>query len=181
MKEERVHEQARFWRNMDGNQLGLFLLEIARAGMLKPDTVAFVCIGTDRSTGDALGPLVGSRLKEAGYSCVIGTLESPCDASNLAERLQEIPEGRTVIAIDACLGQKQSVGLYQVSNQPLAPGKSVGKVLPQVGDYTIAAIVNADGPKQYAILQTTSLHSVLNMTEEVVQAIFRAFPIWRVL
>ncbi|WP_326115161.1 DUF1256 domain-containing protein [Paenibacillus alginolyticus] len=82
-----------------------------------------------------------------------------------------------VIAIDACLGQKLSVGMYQVSNQPLAPGKSVGKVLPGVGDYTIAAIVNADGPRQYSVLQTTSLYSVLKMADEVTKAIEHAFPI----
>src|SRR5262249_40400733 len=89
----------------------------------------------------------------------------------------EIPSDRMVIAIDACLGQKLSIGMYQVSNQPLAPGKSVGKVLPRVGDYTIAAIVNADGPRQYNVLQTTSLYRVLKMVDEVAQAIRYAFPI----
>ncbi|MEW9701174.1 spore protease YyaC [Paenibacillus sp. SI8] len=177
MSEEHVGAQEHYWKKMNGEQLGLFLLEIAQTQRMKPDRVAFVCIGTDRSTGDALGPLVGSGLKEAGYPHVIGTLEAPCDASNLTERLQEIPLGCVVIAIDACLGQKLSVGLYQVSNQPLAPGKSVGKVLPQVGDYTIAAIVNADGPKQYAILQTTSLFSVIQMAKEVTRAIAIAFPL----
>ncbi|MFD0698276.1 spore protease YyaC [Paenibacillus sp. GCM10027628] len=181
MGEQRAGTQEQYWRKINGEQLRLFLLEIVKEKGLKPDTVAFVCIGTDRSTGDALGPLVGSRLREAGYPMVIGTLEAPCDASNLVERLKEIPEGSVIIAIDACLGQKQSVGLYQVSNQPLAPGKSLGKVLPQVGDYTIAAIVNADGPKQYGILQTTSLYSVLKMTEEVTKAILHALPIWRVM
>jgi putative sporulation protein YyaC len=177
VKEGRAGVQEQYWRKMDGGQLALFLSEIAQESVMKPDTVAFVCIGTDRSTGDSLGPLVGSGLKEVGYPFVIGTLEAPCDASNLVERLKEIPQGCVVIAIDACLGQKLSVGLYQVSNQPLAPGKSVGKVLPRVGDFTIAAIVNADGPKQYAILQTTSLYSVLNMAREVTRAVSYAIPI----
>ncbi|NEW09231.1 spore protease YyaC [Paenibacillus sp. SYP-B3998] len=162
---------------MNGEQLPLFLKEMSQASFRETEAIAFVCIGTDRSTGDALGPLVGSALKEAGYPFVIGTLEAPCDASNMVVRLSEIPQGSVVIAIDACLGQKQSVGLYQISNQPLLPGKSVGKRLPPVGDYTIAAMVNADGPKQYAILQTTSLHRVLAMAREVTDAIKHAFPI----
>ncbi|TXK81035.1 spore protease YyaC [Paenibacillus sp. N3.4] len=161
---------------MDGVQLSLFLEAIGQELVLKPHELAFVCIGTDRSTGDALGPLVGSRLEELGYPHVIGTLESPCDASNLAGRLQEVPDDCLVIAIDACLGQKLSVGQYQVSNQPLAPGKSVGKALPLIGDYTIAAIVNADGPKPYSVLQTTSLHHVLKMAKEITKAINYAFP-----
>lgn len=177
MGEERIEPREQYWKKMNGEQLAIFLKAIGKKSVMKPDSLAFVCIGTDRSTGDSLGPLVGSRLMELGYPHVIGTLESPCDASNIAARLREIPHGCVVIAIDACLGQKLSVGMYQVSNQPLAPGKSVGKVLPQVGDYTIAAIVNADGPRQYSVLQTTSLYSVLKMADEVTKAIEHAFPI----
>ena len=167
----------RYWKKIKGGELVAFLAGIAAERGLAPASLAFVCIGTDRSTGDALGPLVGSRLAAAGYPHVIGTLDAPCDASNLPLRLAEIPPGCTVIAIDACLGQQLSIGLFQVSNQPLSPGKSVGKVLPQVGDYTIAAIVNADGPKQYAILQTTSLRRVMGMAEEIAQAVQAAFPL----
>ena len=51
--------------------------------------IAFACIGTDRSTGDALGPLVGQRLLKLGFdrTPVIGTLEEPLHALNLEERL----------------------------------------------------------------------------------------------
>ncbi|KRF19443.1 spore protease YyaC [Paenibacillus sp. Soil787] len=177
MGEEGTKPREQYWKKMNGEQLAIFLKAIGKKSVMKPDSLAFICIGTDRSTGDALGPLVGSRLVELGYPHVIGTLEAPCDASNLAARLQEIPHGCVVIAIDACLGQKLSIGMYQVSNQPLAPGKSVGKVLPGVGDYTIAAIVNADGPRQYSVLQTTSLYRVLKMADEVTKAIEHAFPI----
>lgn len=137
----------------------------------------FVCIGTDRSTGDSLGPWVGTKLSEAGYPHVIGTLKLPCDASNLRERLSEIPEGATVIAIDACLGRAASVGLFQVANRPVFPGKSVGRQLPGIGDYSIAAIVNTEGPKPYWILQNTSLYFVLGMAEEISGAIATTFPL----
>jgi putative sporulation protein YyaC len=175
--EERIEPGEQFWKKMNGEQLALFLKAIGKKSGIQPHRLVFVCIGTDRSTGDSLGPLVGSRLVELGYPHVIGTLEEPCDASNMVPRLREIQQGCIVIAIDACLGQKLSVGMYQVSNQPLAPGKSVGKVLPQVGDYTIAAIVNADGTRQYSVLQTTALYSVLKMADEVTKAIRYAFPI----
>jgi putative sporulation protein YyaC len=164
-----------YWKKLKGDQLSSFLQSIADEKRLTPFSVVFVCIGTDRSSGDSLGPLVGTALQELGYPHVIGTLESPCDASNLSMRLLEIPEQSTVIAIDACLGQPMSVGLFQVSNQPLIPGKSVGKVLPLVGDYTIAAIVNADGPKHYSILQTTSLNKVLKMSKEITDAVRKVF------
>jgi putative sporulation protein YyaC len=110
-------------------------------------------------------------LTERGLRRVCGTLEEPCDSSNLADRLVLIPEGAVVIAIDACLGQPDSVGLYLVSNRPLEPGKSVGKKLPPVGSYSIAAVVNASGGRTYTMLQTTSLNLVMRMARDIADAI----------
>lgn len=141
-----------------------------------PQDLVFVCIGTDRSTGDSLGPLVGTFLEELGFQYVIGTLKNPCDASNIVERLTQLPVGKLVVAIDACLGRPASVGYYQVSNQPLYPGESVGKRLPAVGDFSVAAIVNVDGNKKYWILQNTSLHHVVSMAKEILSAVQAAWP-----
>lgn len=151
-----------------------FLADIA---FLQPDSrrIVFVCIGTDRSTGDALGPLVGTMLEEYGWSRVIGTLAEPCDAGKVEAAaislLQESMEGRTVIAIDACLGKPQSVGGYVLSAGPLKPGAATGRALPPIGDFSIAGIVNRRGAKAYGMLQTTSLHLVMGMAKQIVSAI----------
>src|SRR5437879_507077 len=71
--------------------------------------MVFACIGTDRSCGDALGPLVGTYLAGLGYA-VIGTIDDPLHAMNLRERLALVPASKTVIAIDACLGLVSSIG-----------------------------------------------------------------------
>jgi len=43
-----------------------------------------VCIGTDRAIGDALGPLVGTMLKNSDFKYpVYGTLDSPIHALNI--------------------------------------------------------------------------------------------------
>ncbi|GLI06041.1 hypothetical protein YDYSG_20710 [Paenibacillus tyrfis] len=172
-----TNEQAQplFRKKLKAAELPDFLRMIRTRGLTAEDLV-FLCIGTDRSTGDALGPLAGTMLQEAGYPHVVGTLAHPFDASNMRERLNEIPQGKTVIAIDACLGQAASLAWYQVSNRPLEPGKSVGKQLPHVGDYSIAGIVNVDAGQKYAILQSTSLFRVMNMAREVVSAIRSVFP-----
>ncbi|TNJ62737.1 spore protease YyaC [Paenibacillus hemerocallicola] len=163
-------------QKVKGDRLPEFFRYIRDQG-IDAEHIVFVCIGTDRSTGDALGPLVGTFLREAGYGQVIGTLDAPCDASNLEQRLNEIPQGRIVVAIDACLGLSTSIGLFQVANHPLEPGKSVGRTLPPVGRFSIAAIVNADGPKQYWILQSTSLYRVMTMAREIAAAVRTVFPI----
>lgn len=158
----------------DGDQLRVQLQELA--SRISSEKLVFVCIGTDRSTGDALGPLVGTALQDNGFKQVIGTLEHPCDSSNLLERIADIPEDAYVIAIDACLGHPSTLGLYLVQDQPLQPAASVGNGLPWIGDYSIAAVVNTYSPKPYWTLQTTSLHAVMRQAEEIVKAIVLSFP-----
>ncbi|SFL66852.1 putative sporulation protein YyaC [Paenibacillus sp. 1_12] len=166
-------------KRVKGPELGEFMLSIRKSGVRTEDLV-FLCIGTDRSTGDSLGPLVGSMLEEAGYAQVFGTLEFPLDASNMIHRLTSLPfmqSSKTFIAIDACLGQSSSIASYQVSNQPMEPGKSVGRMLPPVGNYSIAAIVNHNEGNQYAILQGTSLYRIMTMAKEITAAIAAVFPL----
>ena len=53
----------------------------------------FLCIGSDRITGDSLGPLIGHRLtayRGLGFY-VYGTLDDPVHALNLSDRLQNDP------------------------------------------------------------------------------------------
>ncbi|WP_054956875.1 spore protease YyaC [Paenibacillus dakarensis] len=158
---------------LTGQQLQGFFTNIAQQHTR--DQITFVCIGTDRSTGDALGPLTGSRLLEYGFPNVIGTLQDPCDACNLETKLQDIQAESIVIAIDACLGKPSSVNCFFVSAGPLNPAQSVGGALPSVGHYSVAAVVNVQGPKPYWTLQVTSLYLVMTMAEEIAHAAASAF------
>ncbi|MFD2881867.1 DUF1256 domain-containing protein [Paenibacillus rhizoplanae] len=56
----------------------------------RPDTpIVIICVGTDRSTGDSLGPLVGTTLARfrSPLFHLYGTLEEPVHAINLEETL----------------------------------------------------------------------------------------------
>ncbi|WP_058303175.1 spore protease YyaC [Gorillibacterium timonense] len=132
-----------------------------------------ICVGTDQSTGDAFGPLVGSLLQYAGYPNVIGTLERPCDSDTLTACLNEVPEGACVLAIDSVVGR--SVGFYQLEPHPLAPGSSLGKPLPKIGVASLLGIVCLNRSNPYTALQTASLHRVLGMAAGASQAILEAF------
>lgn len=153
---------------LGGGELDSFFQKIYTRHQGK--TITFLCIGTDRSTGDALGPLVGTKLAERGIKEVVGTLREPCDAGNLQARMAAIPPENIVVAIDACLGAPGSVGYYLVSEQPLQPAQSVGSSLPAAGHYSVAAVVNVKGPKPYWTLQMTSLYKVMQMADEIAAA-----------
>lgn len=141
--------------------------------------IVFVCIGTDRSTGDSLGPLVGTLLEEKRMNSfyVYGTLEDPIHAVNLVEKLDEIKAKHfnpIIIAIDACLGRLKSVGFIQLADGPVKPGAGVNKELPSVGDYHITGIVNVSGFMEYFVLQNTRLNLVLKMAKVISNGIYQA-------
>ncbi len=154
---------------VDEQGLARFVQHIAALHPL--DEITFLCIGTDRSSGDCLGPWVGTLLAEAGLPRVIGTLAQPCDADKLPDVIPTLPAGGKVLAIDACLGRPESVGAYLVAKTPLQPAQSVGKTFPPVGSFSIAGIVNASGPRPYWSLQTTSLYRVMNMARSIADAV----------
>lgn len=136
--------------------------------------IVAVCVGTDRSTGDALGPLVGSSLKKNAAIPVYGTLDEPVHAVNLAERLEAIYEEHRnpyILAVDACLGQLSSVGNIHAGEGPVKPGAGVNKELPPVGDYHVTGIVNVGGFMEYFVLQNTRLSLVFNMAEVISESI----------
>lgn len=140
--------------------------------------IVILCIGTDRSTGDALGPLVGTKLSEAKLNNiqVYGTLDKPVHAVNLEEKIAAIRSNHFnpfVIAIDACLGQLSSVGQVQIGTGPLKPGAGVKKNLPSVGDLHITGIVNVGGFMEYFVLQNTRLHLVMEMAEVIAKSIHK--------
>jgi putative sporulation protein YyaC len=141
--------------------------------------IVFVCIGTDRSTGDSLGPLVGSLLEEKDVSSfhVYGTLDEPIHAVNLDERLKEIAlkhHDPYIIGIDACLGRMKNVGVIQVGNGPVKPGAGVNKELPAVGDIHITGIVNVSGFMEFFVLQNTRLNLVMKMAKTIANGIYQA-------
>lgn len=134
--------------------------------------VILLCIGTDRSTGDSLGPLTGTKLSQKGIPglIIIGTLEKPVHAENLKTTMEEISTTYNdpyIVAIDACLGRLDSVGYITLSEGPLRPGTAVKKELPEVGDIHLTGIVNITGFMQYMVLQNTRLHTVWQMTDVI--------------
>ena len=143
--------------------------------------IVFLCIGSDRVTGDCLGPYIGqqlSRFCHPGIS-VYGTLSSPVHALNLSETTQNILRNHPdslIIAIDASLGQKKHLGYVTIANGALYPGAAVHKELPPVGHIHITGIVNISGMLEYLTLQTTRLSTVISIAEQITDGILQTIP-----
>lgn len=138
--------------------------------------IIVLCIGTDRSTGDSLGPLVGTRLKEMDVRGidVYGTLSQPVHAVNISDTIELIRARKNspaVIAIDACLGRAERVGYINVRPGSLCPGTALRKTLPSVGDLHISGIVNIGGYLEHLVLQNTRLNLVFTMADKIAHGI----------
>lgn len=141
--------------------------------------VVVLCIGTDRATGDCLGPIVGEHLKNTlPHLPVYGTLECPVHALNLEETIETIYNdypNAFILAIDASLGIKEHIGYATLSQSPLVPGKGVNKKLPAIGNLSITGIVNVAGFPNSILLQSTRLHTVMTLANLISNAIYFSF------
>ncbi len=139
--------------------------------------IIFVCIGSDRSTGDSLGPLVGHKLKYFSRNNILiyGTLENPVHAKNIESTLSEIYlkyNNPYIIAIDSCLGSLNNIGKIFIQKKPLLPGLALNKKLPAVGEMSITGIVNISSGFDFLVLQNTRLNTVMNLAESISRGIY---------
>lgn len=141
--------------------------------------IVVLCIGTDRATGDCLGPLVGEHLQQTIPQLpVYGSLQQPVHALNLEETIDDIYvhyKTPFIIAIDASLGIQEHIGFATLSTTPLKPGKGVNKKLPAIGNLSITGIVNVAGFPNSILLQSTRLYTVVTLANCISKAIYLCY------
>lgn len=141
--------------------------------------ISIICIGSDRSTGDSLGPLVGEKLKflTREHFSIYGNLQYPVHAKNLLETLDTVNKLNNdpfIIAVDACLGNLEHVGSVILQKSPLLPGAAVNKNLPPVGNLSITGVVNISGAMEFMVLQNTRLYNVMQLADLISRGIYHS-------
>ena len=137
--------------------------------------IVFLCIGTDRSTGDSLGPLIGYKLNQMKISkaTVFGTLERPVHAMNLENYMAVL-----IVAVDASVGNREHVGYVTLGKGALKPGLGVSKELRSVGDIFITGIVGSCGNYDPLMLQSVRLSVVMQMADCISRSIYLVEKLW---
>lgn len=143
--------------------------------------ITFLCVGTDRITGDCFGPLVGSRLieqlKDYNYSNinVYGSLKENLSYKNINKIIEKINKKTITIVIDAALSKEENIGKIFVSNSKTILGKGLEKNKIEIGDISIKSVVAKDhkiAKCNFKALQNISLNGVMTLANIVSEGIF---------
>ncbi len=136
-----------------------------------------LCIGSDLSVGDSLGPVVGTKLKEklSGLNCfVYGTLSKPITAHEVKymnDFLRLTHPDSAIIAIDAAVGLAGDIGLIKLARRGIKPGSGANKKLSKVGDVSIMGIVAERSLFNYSLFSATRLNIVYKMAEIISEGV----------
>ena len=164
--------------NLAAQKLGLEIYKLGSSANFRG--IDLLCIGTDRATGDSLGPLVGNFLSKGLHPNkhlvrLFGTLKQPVHANNICDIINIIDKtDRLLIAVDASLGNMNNVGFINIGLGNVYPGASLSKDLPAVGDIFITGVVNSRSPfagMEGATLLSTRLSVVMGMARIIARGL----------
>ena len=141
------------------------------------DAPVILCIGSDLSVGDSLGPVTGTKLKQSlsGLNCyVYGTLARPITAHEVKymnDFLSLTHPNSPVIAIDAAVGNAGDIGLIKIAKKGLKPGSGANKKLNKVGDVSVMGIIAEQSVFNYSLFSATRLNIVYRMSEIIAEGV----------
>ena len=136
-----------------------------------------LCIGSDLSVGDSLGPVTGTKLKQmlSGLNCyVYGTLAKPITAHEVKymnDFLKFTHPNSPIIAVDAAVGNAGDIGLIKIAQRGFKPGSGANKKLEKVGDVSIMGIIAEQSVFNYSLFSSTRLNVIYKMSEIIAEGI----------
>lgn len=176
----RTQQESRYFLPNENNVYPLSLslaLEIRRQKK-ETDALILLCIGTDKITGDCLGPLTGTKLKEKGYPYPVhGTLKHPVHAINLSSTLASLQKKYIhpfLIVIDAAVGPANKIGCVSLSRSPIYPGKGILRPLPPVGNLSLTGIIGEASETCATDLPYTRLFVVNTLADFICRALIES-------
>lgn len=146
------------------------LISVGRAPVI-------VCIGSDRISGDSLGPITGSMLKKKLFLpqiFILGNLEKTVTAKEvnyLNHFLRETFPHRLILCVDSAVGSFSDVGAIKISDAPISPGSGINKKLAKVGDVSIQGVVAEKGLLNAASLSEVRMNMVYKMSDIISDSI----------
>ncbi len=173
---EKREEKEEFIRNLTS----ILYEEKNKVGFLE---LVILCVGTDKVTGDCLGPLVGTKLKEllSGYNIfninIYGTLDNNISYINAKTNLNMIKKmhpNAYIIVVDAALSKRENIGKIFINQKETVLGRGLNKNKIKVGRLSIKGVVGENhniSKYNFYSLRNTSLNTVINLANIIAEGI----------
>ncbi len=139
------------------------------------DSIVFICIGSNKVTGDCLGPLVGSYLKSMYKATVYGDMENPINYQNAEKIMKKVENnngGSLKVIIDSALGK--NIGDIIIDDGKVEIGKGLNKNKNIYGDISIKVVVGKNyhnNIKNIQELKNKNIEEIDKIAIEVVKMI----------
>lgn len=141
--------------------------------------ITFLCIGTDRVTGDSLGPIVGSNIqkfidsKKISNIEVIGNLEKNLNNTNIEEYTEKLED--IIIVIDSAISNTYDIGQIIIDEKNIKAREALDNGKDINSNINIKCIVakNFENDEtNFLMLQNVKLGIVLNLAEKVSKSLY---------
>lgn len=151
-------------------------------------SIVFLCVGTDRITGDSFGPIIGHNLKKLFNSAknvaIIGDLENTVSYLNIENVINKICKDYSnpfIVSIDSALSKnKDNIGKIFIDKGGLVLGSSISREKYIIGDMHVKGVIARDlcNPKKnFYLMQNIRLNMVMKMAEIVSNGIYESIEI----
>lgn len=147
----------------------------------------FLCVGTDKIIGDAIGPIVGTKLekglqqndtsdrgKNINIYGKIGNTLNFKNAYGLLSYMKKQYKNPFIITIDAALSENGKVGEIVVNEGKIELGNSLGRCIEWDSHINIKGVVGnySNNPKEnIETLKNVQVHSAMTMSQNIYQGI----------
>ncbi len=131
-----------------------------------------LCVGSDKISGDSVGPLVGELLvNRFNLRCfVYGVSGRSVNGKNLPEYIEFISRvhpDSPIIAVDACVSNCIPVGSIKVIGGGITPRRAVTNTANSVGDLGILGVVEKPSKDTLNTLMSVPLDNVLKISFKI--------------
>lgn len=141
--------------------------------------IIFICVGSNKITGDSLGPIVGAKLKQklGTNIAIIGTTETPVNYENIKEINDNIKIkylNPCVICVDSAMGKNADIGKIIVNWGGITLGKAVNNGIYLESHINIKGVVGKEEEEiltNFRELTLVNKNVIEKMSNEVTEGI----------
>jgi len=144
-----------------------------------------VCVGTDKISGDSLGPMVGSILRSRHVPCpVFGVEGCTVNGVNLdryRDFLARYYPGVPVVAVDAALGDASEVGQIRYRLGGVFAGGALGRRCAGLGNLAVLGVVGPKGEDALSTLLEVPLSAVERLAYRIADKLTEVLDEWEAI